>query len=116
MGERVIADQISLIIDTFNERHITLGLQTDNKESSINMIFLKDIQDLRCPSAIRTVVEGKQQFFVSCLAILHNLIGRRYLDVFLFSNESFVIIHHKLYLTVLRGLRSEEHTSELQSP
>src|ERR1700693_3692576 len=76
MGKCVVADLVPLAIDTAGETAELVRLDANQEERCGSMLTLQDIENLRCPVGIGTVVKGNRELRLA-RAITRYAIGQR---------------------------------------
>src|SRR5438552_2981222 len=56
----VAADLVALADHALEQAALGEGILADNEEGRVNLLLLEDVEDMRCPARVRTVVEGQR--------------------------------------------------------
>ena len=116
MCEGMIADLIPAFEDALNKRDILFCLDTHNEKSRRYFFSFKNIKYLRCPAGVGTVVKSEYQLMAgprpgSIFCKLLDDEARRYLFVFLFSDQLLGSVHRDLYFAGMRRIYNIQHFS-----
>src|SRR5574344_105454 len=80
----------------------------------MHIIFFQYIKNLWRPTVIWTIIKSKQQLFIPRLAIFHDLIRRRDLDIIFFGNQTIGTVHNEFDFTFSGGLLHVKNLSITQ--
>src|ERR1043166_5529595 len=111
MRERVVAELVTFVHDALHEIRIRLTVLADDEEGGRHLLLFQNVKNGRRPTRIGTVVKCECQQAGTIAGTLHDIRSRQRRELFRLDETTRVI-----ELQIARALlRSEEHTSELQS-